>query len=228
MTDENNGGTPPATPSWFIDEGIPGVGDRPEWLGEKFKSAADLAKSYNELEKRVGTAPDAYDFSKSKYIDPEFASFKELQDYAKNKRVPQDVMDKVIESVDKYLDEFSTDEQAEYQKLGSDYKQRLTLLDNWAKANLSAEAHEALTKNVRTADGIKAIEEIRKKMMDSGSKVPNGNEGSSDNGITIADIQKEMSLNLDKYKTDPVYRAELQARIAIAAKSSGYVDKTAS
>lgn len=221
--------TPPVdTPKWFIDEGVPGVGDRPEWLGEKFKSAADLAKSYNELEKRVGTAPETYDLSKSRYIDPEFASFKDLQDYAKSKRVPQDVMDKMIESVDKYLDEFSTDQAEEYKKLGENSTERLKTLDNWTKANFSKESYEALSSSVRTADGIKALEEVRAKLMSSNSMVPNGNEGSETNGITVADIQKEMSLNLDKYKADPIYRAQLQAKIAIAAKTSGLVDKSAS
>jgi len=34
--------------------GIPMKSDKPEWLPEKFESAEELAKSYNELEKKLG------------------------------------------------------------------------------------------------------------------------------------------------------------------------------
>lgn len=45
--------------------------DRPEWLPEKFKTPEDFAKSYGELEKKLGSvpkAPDEYDFSFTKDI----------------------------------------------------------------------------------------------------------------------------------------------------------------
>src|ERR1700676_124916 len=88
----------PATPSWLIDEGLPGVGERPSWLNEKFKSVADLAKSYTELEKKVGTVPDEYDLSKSKFIDPAYAPIQDMLQLAKDKRVPKEVIDKMVES----------------------------------------------------------------------------------------------------------------------------------
>ncbi len=40
--------------------------ERPQWLPEKFKSPEDFAKSYSELEKKIGSvekAPDEYDYS---------------------------------------------------------------------------------------------------------------------------------------------------------------------
>lgn len=40
---------------------------RPEWLPEKFKTPEDFAKSYGELEKKIGSqekAPDSYDYTK--------------------------------------------------------------------------------------------------------------------------------------------------------------------
>ena len=33
----------------------PAAEERPEWLPEKFESAADLAKAYSELESRMGS-----------------------------------------------------------------------------------------------------------------------------------------------------------------------------
>ena len=36
---------------------VPQTEDRPEWLPEKFKDPADMAKAYSELEKKLGQAP---------------------------------------------------------------------------------------------------------------------------------------------------------------------------
>lgn len=40
---------------YFLTEGIKGAGDTPEWFkADKYKSIADQAKAYTELEKRFG------------------------------------------------------------------------------------------------------------------------------------------------------------------------------
>lgn len=221
MTNENQD----QTPSWFIDEGIPGIGERPIWLPDKFKTVADMSKSYSELEKRVGTAPDKYDFSKSRYLDPEYAPFQELQSVAKEKRVPQEVLDKMIESVDKYIDKHSTDFGEELKKLGDNAQERVTTLDNWAKANLSQEGYEALSDSITSAASIKALEELRGKIMSNVPQIP-GNNGSIAGQTSLEDIKMELSTNLQKYKTDNAYRADIQRRLEVAAKNApGYVDK---
>lgn len=231
MTDETQQETPatPPAPSWFIDEGIPGVGERPTWLNEKFKTAADLAKSYHELEKKFGTAPEEYDISKSKFIDGDYGPIQDLLALAKDKRVPKDVIDKMVDSFDKYMDEFSTDINEERKKLGDNVGERLTVLDNWAKANLSQDSYEALTSNLRSASAIKALEELRGKMMSNNPVVPNGNDSGTNVTATLDDVRTELSNNLEKYKTDPKYRSDLQRRLAIAAKSDpNFVDKVGS
>jgi len=225
----NENQTPPEQsnePAWFIDEGIPGNGPRPSWLNEKFKTVADLSKSYSELEKKVGHAPEDYDFSKSKYLDADYVPFQELQQIAKDKRVPQEVMDKMLESVDKYMDEFSTDYSEEIKKLGDNAQERVTVLDNWAKANLSKDSYEAITSNIRSADAVKALEELRGKMMSNIPQIPNGNAAATNNSASLEDIKIELANNLPKFKSDPVYRKDLQTRLEVAAKNNpGYIDK---
>lgn len=214
------------TPSWFIDEGRPGDGERPSWLNEKFKSAADLAKSYSELEKKVGTAPEEYDISTSKFLDADYVPFQELLSLAKDKRVSKDVIDKMVDSIDKYMDEFSIDYEQEAKNLGENANERLTTLDNWAKANLSQDSYEALTSNLKSAGAIKALEEIRGKMMSNTPMVPNGNDASSSNVASLDDVRSELTNNLEKYKTDPHYRKDLQGRLEMASKNSNFIDKT--
>lgn len=213
-------------PSWFIDDGIPGIGERPHWLNEKFKSAADLAKSYHELEKKISVVPEEYDLSASKFLDPDYVPIQDMLKLAKDKRVPKDVIDKMVESIDKYMDEFSTDYTEETQKLGDNAKERLTTLDNWAQANLSKDSYEALTSNLKSANAIKALEELRGKMMSNNPVVPNGNDADTTNVATLDDIRTELSNNLGKYKTDPKYQVDIRARLEIASKNSNYIDKS--
>lgn len=213
--------------SWFIDDGIPGVGDRPSWLNEKFKNVAHLAQSYSELEKKFGTAPDEYDLSKSKYIDPDYQPFQDFVTLAKEKRVPKDVVDKMLDSFDKYMDEFAVDPEEEIKKFGDNAQERLTVLDNWAQANLSKDSYEALSRNLKDVESLKALEEIRGKMMSNNTQVPPGNEGAQTSIATVDDLQKEITnpANLKKYKEDENYRKDWQGRMANAAKTSNYIDK---
>lgn len=223
MSDINS--DPTQAPAWFIDEGIPGVGNRPTWLPDKFKTAADLAKSHTELEKRLGAVPDDYDFSKSRYLDPDYEPFNELKKVAKDKRVPQDVFDKFIESVDKYMDEFSTDPKEEIKKIGDNAQERISTVDNWAKANLSKDSYEALSSSLRNAESFKALEELRGKVMSSVTQVP-GNGGSITAPPSVEDMKLELASNFDKYKNDDNYRKDYQKRLEMAVKSDpNHVDK---
>ncbi len=224
MTDQKIPETQPE-PKWFIDEGIPGAGERPEWLQEKYKTVADLARSNQELEKKIGTAPEEYDVSNSKFIDAEYGPFQDFLSLAREKKVPKEVVDKMMDSFDKYMDEFSPDMNEEVTKLGENAKERIQLLNNWAKANLSDDSFHALTGSLRTAEAIKALEELRGKFMTDSTMVPNGNDSGVGEGASLEDVKNEMATNLDKYKSDPNYRKEIQGKLEVAARRSGYVDK---
>ena len=136
-------------------------------------------------------------------------------------------MDKMFESVDKYLDEFSTDFSEEAQKLGEGGKQRLEQLDNWVQATVSKEAYEALTSSMRTADAIKALEELRGKWMSDTTMVPNGNDDGKTPQSSFDEIKNELNdpANLKKYKEDPKYQKDWRARLEMASKNSGVLDK---
>lgn len=201
-------------PSWWLDDKTPGVGERPDWLPSQFKKASDVAKSYQELQKRFGDAPNEYSWEAGQgWIDPDYEPFQELAQYAKSKRVPQDVMDKMLSAVGKYMDEFNIDYDAEKKALGDKADERLEVLNNWAKSNLSENSFYALTSNLRTADAVLALEELRSKMLGQNTVIP-GNEQSQSDGVhTLEDLQLEMIQNIDKYKSDPRYRREITAKI---------------
>lgn len=216
----------PNESSWFWDEGVPGTGDKPEFLGEKYKTVAEKAKAHSELEKRLGAAPKEYDLSKGEsWIDSEYGPIQDMLETAKSKHVPQEVMDKMLESVGKYISEFTVNQEDERAKLGDNADERIQLLDNWTKSNFSEDTYNALSNNLRTADAIKALEEVRLKMNANATTIPNTNHDANTTTISLQDIQSELNKNLDKYKTDPTYRREIQAKMELASKNSGYEDK---
>lgn len=215
-TDGEGGQSPESTASWYLDADTPMEGDRPEWLPDKFKTVSDLSKSYNELQKRLGDAPKEYDFTKAQsWLDPEYEGIKEFSDYAREKRVPQDVVDKMMDTVGGYLEQFKPDMSKEREALGENADERLKQLATWAKSNLSEDAFYALTSSMRSADSVQALEEIRDMMINNDTKIPN-NEGEQSSGYSIAELETEMRENLDKYKENPQYRDELSRKFEIA------------
>ncbi len=215
------GGQESTTPQWWVDEQTAGTGQRPEWLPEKFKSAQDVAKSYTELEKRLGSAPKEYDFSKSNdWLDPDHESIKGFADFAKQKGVPQDVIDKMQESFTDYIEGFDVDYAAEKQKLGEGASERLEVLNNWMQSNLSAETYDTLMDSMDTAEQIMAFEELRKVALNESSSVPNGENEASNPAQSVEELQDELTNNLDKYKTDVGYRNDFTKRMEKAATSS--------
>lgn len=200
--------------SWHWDDNTPGTGERPEWLQPKFKSVAEAAKSFNELEKLKGHAPQDYDYEAGKsWIDPDYEPFIEMADFAKKNHVPQAVMDKFLTSVGSYFDEFKVDMNEEKQKLGANASERLQKLNNWAQSNLSEKSFQALSSGMRTAEAIEALEEIRVKMLGQSSTVPGGNDAITNGGITIEEYRSELNANYAKFKTDPHYRKEMERKL---------------
>jgi len=225
MTEQISEETKQVESPWFIDEGIQGTGQKPNWLPDKFKTVADMAKSYSELEKKVGVAPDEYKFN-SRYLDPDYTPFDELKQLAKDKRVPQEVIDKMLDTVDRYMDEFSVDYNEEIKKIGDNALDRVKLVDNWAKSNLSKDSYDAISSSLTNAEAFKALEELRGKFMSNEVQVPTQSQAASQPS-SVNELKAEMSANLDKYSKDEAYRKDWQKRMEIAVKNTpdGYIDK---
>ena len=228
MTEEINNGSAPAQPNsssdagsqsapieshWFIDEGIAGVGERPNWLPEKFKTVKNMADSYSALEKRFSAPSGDYDLSKGEgWIDKEFEPIKDLFDAAKKSQVPQEVIDKMLSSVGDYLNKDSFDRESEIKKLGDGFEKRIEVLENWGKSNLSEKGFNSLMDMAMSADDILALEELRNLHMNNQNQVPTSNQVAS-TPQTLKDVQEEIISNYDKYKTDKGYREQMRQKI---------------
>ncbi len=108
-----DGGVLSAAGEWFYADGIKGEGDRPEFLLPKYKTMADQAKGYADLQTKQGEfgtyfgAPEGdYELVKPEGLEGEFDSddplLKSFQETAKSIGLSQEAFNKVVHG---YLNE---------------------------------------------------------------------------------------------------------------------------
>lgn len=212
--------TVPDEPKWWLSKESPMPGDAPEWMPSQFKSVEALATSYKELQKRLGQAPDTYDLTKGgDWLNPEFEGFKELVEMGQKYRVPGDFMDKMVSSVGSYIDTFSFKPEDVMAKIGEKAEERIELLTNWGNANFGEDTFAALTENITTAEGVLALEKIRKAIMSNETVIPT-DSNTPVRATTVSSLQTEMKENLSRYESDPTYRADLMRRFDIASQNN--------
>jgi hypothetical protein len=77
---------------YFLSDGIKGTGDTPEWYkGDKYKSVAEQAKAYTELEKKFGgfTGAPKDGYSGPEGIESDDALLQELTEFAEKTGMSQ-------------------------------------------------------------------------------------------------------------------------------------------
>lgn len=215
--------------------------DRPEWLPEKFKSVEDMAKAYSELEAKLGKPQeqknteqkpaeaqeqkvqeelqskglDLYEFSN------EFNSNGQLSDdsYAKLEQAgyPRDIVDQFIDGQKARASLFESEVKS---SAGGD--KGFTEMVEWAKANLSPpeiNAYNAAIDSGDIAQAKLAVAGVYQKFSSSRPSEPNNLfSGSTSKGTqgdayeSVAQLTKDMAS--PEYKSDPAYRAKVQAKLS--------------
>lgn len=134
--------------------------NRPEWLPEKFKSPEDLAKSYDELSRKLGShtgAPESYELEieaglEDYSINPEdpFATdfAKVLKENGVNQKTYNDIAN--LYAAKTKADDESISSAQDHQfdqdckELGEDRVQEIKNSIDWARDNISPESFELL------------------------------------------------------------------------------------
>lgn len=200
---------------WYYMEGIPGMGDRPDFLESKYKSLADQAKAYKEaraeLGRITGSVPETYDTSKyADLIDPQNPHLQGFLDFAKEKRLSQEVVDKAMGTLLEYEKSLLPDE-----TLDEDTSKKKTIVENWAKSNFSQEALNVLNQIPKTPQVVKMLDEIRQAQYAARSQPPTqSNQYGSVEPLTEQDIRQEIRDNAKKYLEDGAYRNAIRAKLA--------------
>jgi hypothetical protein len=205
----------PEPPKWYIDDNTPGVGQRPDWLPEKYQKVSDLGKAYTEAQKKLGSftgAPEKYDLSVLE-LDENQLLVKEMTSVAKELNMSQDGFNKFlgrIASATATEDEMHLDQQVK--ALGKDGERMLVEYKNWSKDYLKPEVREVVSEWIKTADDLKAFNHLMAHT--HMSAVPTNNTMALANKFEgVSELKAELTKNINRYKTDKSYQKDWSARM---------------
>lgn len=201
----------------WLAEGI--KGEKPEWFkGDKYKTVAEQAKAYTELEKKFGAfkgAPESYEIPEIEGVeipsdDPLVETYTE---WAKSKNMDQESFAEGLEMLTSYVQQSdSIDRQAEIEKLGPQASQMIQqagrFLENHFEGDELKRAQDALT----TADSVWLVN----KMIGATAPQKLPSEGGHNPDGLTAESLREMSMKKNEAgqllrSVDPEYNKKVQA-----------------
>ena len=201
---------------WWLADGVPGQGPRPEYLDDKYANLAEQAKAYKEVRKALGAqagAPEAYDFGELiDHMDVSNPAIKDFMTYAKENKISQDAFTKTLKTFIDYDKARQPNLDEEVKKLGEDGAKRIETVQRWAENNLSEKSLKTIGEIGTRAEVIEMLDELRQYQHHQAVVIPKGDEAVQFKPLSKAEVQEEMIANYSKYKTDSRYRAEISAK----------------
>jgi hypothetical protein len=217
--------------AWLLNEGVMGTGEKPTWFkNEKYKTVAEQAAAYPELEKRFGGFKGAPKNEKGEvtyaFTPPEGVEFKQdhpmaqaFTKWAGENQLSQDGYNQLLGQLIQYEMAQQPDMSTIKGRLGDNADNRISQAAAWVKANLGAEGFATFRSATsgKNADAVFKLAEAligktgQVRMPKAGSDVPaaTGGDGlakiKSDHGARTPDGK----LRVD---TDPAYRNEIEKR----------------
>lgn len=210
-----------------------GTGNAPEWFkADKYKTVADQAKAYPELEKKLGGFTGAPADGKYKVnmpegvvgsLDLEHPMTKGLMEWAAQRQMSQEAFDEAIGMFAEYEASMVPSVEEVKATIGENADARIQAVGQWAQANLPADQFEQVRKagqSVNAAQVFLALEAIVNKtrqpaMPKPGHDVP-GVGISTEAEINALQAKINPLTGNRFYTEDAKYRANVEAmRIAL-------------
>ena len=206
------------TGDWHWVEGINGEGDQPEWFkADKYKTVADQAKAYTELEKKVGqAAPEEYEVVLPETINAAMLEGDPMLDWfkaaAKEANLGQESFNQMLTGyIENQVREVNHDRAAEMNALGPQAQSRLKTLASWGQGNLSAQQWEVYKAVASTAEGVELLEALVSKSREAplAKATPTANTNTPD------DLRKMRYAKTDegqlRMAVDPAYKKRVES-----------------
>lgn len=200
---------------FFLSDGIKGVGDQPEWYkADKYKSVAEQAKAYTELEKKFGgfTGAPKDGYSIVEGVESDDALWQELVSFGEKTNMSQSAMNdawELLSAQDQAAEEVSME--VELQKLGDNGVERVKVVEQYMKNNLDGDTYERLRYAVNSAESVELIEALVKSTAPAKLPIDGYIEPG---GLTWEDIETEMYKKSDNGQylrsVDPNHEAKIQ------------------
>ena len=178
---------------YFLSDGIKGVGDMPEWYkADKYKSVAEQAKAYTELEKKFGGFTGAPKDGYALYdgVEADDALWGELVEFGNSTNMSQSALNQAWELLtaqEQAIEEVSVE--AEMAKLGDNAVERIKVVEQYMKNNLDSDTYEELRYAVNSAESVQLIEALIKSTAPAKLPIDGHIEPG---GLEWADIEAEM------------------------------------
>jgi len=206
---------------------------RPEWLPEKFKTPEDLAKSYNELQSKLGAKDDdirqsiieeiqkeafadrpetAGDYQMPESIDPDAAVDNELLQWWANHSFEngfsQEEFEQGIEMYAQAMGSNEPDLEAEMEKLGENANARIDAASAWASKFFPEETMSAIERMCESHEGIIALEVMMNAMKDGSF----ANETQPTSGLSEGELRQMMQdpRYFDSTRRDPEFVKQVE------------------
>ena len=178
---------------YFLSDNIKGVGDTPEWYkADKYKSVAEQARAYTELEKKfggfTGAPKDGYELYDG--VESDDALWSELVEFGTANNMNQSALHQAWELLtaqEEAVEQVSVEE--EISKLGPNAAERITTVEQLMRNNLEPELYEKYRDVVTSAIMIEFIEDFSRSMRPAQLPIDGYVEPG---GIEWADIEAEM------------------------------------
>lgn len=213
--------------AWLLTEGVMGQGEKPVWLkGDKYKTVADQAAAYPELEKRFGSFTGAPKDGKYEFKPPEGVDVKtdhplmqKFTQWATEKQLSAEGYNDILGMLVQYEAAHQPNMGDIKGRLGADADARISNVSAWMKANLGAEgfANFRASTTGANADAVfKTVEALigksgQVKMPKPGGDVPGATGGDGLDAIKAAHGARMPDGKFRK-DVDPAYAAEIDRR----------------
>ena len=205
-----------APESWYYDENVAGTDAAPEWLQtKKYKSVAEQAKAYNEVQKKLGAfkgAPDEYDLKLEEMPDVELQAadpvISEFLEDAKANNVSQEYVTKLLNTYVKGIRMNNPDPKKELEKLGASGKQDIQILGTWAKNSLSTSEVDVFKKMITTADSVRVLQKLRGEMTQADTQPSRTHAPKASKDAILKKIHDP------RYATDENFRTQVREELS--------------
>jgi hypothetical protein len=215
------------------ENGIKGIGEKPDFLKDKYNSVEAQAKAYNDLEGKFGSftgAPEEYELNvgeelteKGFSIEKDDPMFEEAVTVAKDMGMNQEGLDKFVDLYGKIrileqeqLNDYNKEQLAE---LGSDADIQIKDMVDWAKVNLGDEYMEGFKTLPYTADGVRVLQAMIAKT----GQAPMNPDQPAQAGIYTEEEIKAEQFKLDQYgnrlmSSSPEHRRKVEEMIRLSTR----------
>jgi len=178
---------------YFLSDGIKGSGDTPDWYkGDKYKSVAEQAKAYTELEKKFGgfTGAPKDGYSGPEGIDGDDALLQELTEFATKTNMSQEAFGdawELLSAQNEAVQQVSHEQ--EIASLGDNAQERIKNVEGYLKNNLDAADYEVVRDLVTDAKSIELVEYLVRATAPTKLPIDGGQHPT---GMTWGDIESQM------------------------------------